>query len=772
MRRAWRSRTLRILGVGALAMGAGLVVVSPAEAAPVADATALRAAVTDLNGEGPAAEIELVPGTTYSLPGDAGCDDEDDNKSGDLDIRRSQPLKIFAPAGQAPAVLDMTCDPAKTPDRVIHVRAPERASAVGKLTLSNVVIKNGHAPNGPALGRNLGGGVLSGGDVDLLNVRFENNTAGDGGPGDAGGGNGRAGGSGGAVAAFGVLSIDGSTFTGNRAGAGGAGLGLADGKCTGAAGGHGGIGGHGGAAFSLGGLTITNSTFSGNSSGNGGDGGAGACGAIADGQAGGAGGDGGPSGPGGAALCGGFVAANNDLQPIPCSGRMTVRGSTFDGNTTGNGGAGGAGGKGGLGAAGGNGGDGGSFELNGLGGAMVFIGRSAETTLLVENSTIDGNSSGTGGAGGNGGPGGDQPPTGAPAGNGGNAGDGGRGGTAGAIVAGFTDDDIKAEVAQLVHVTITENGGGGGGGQPGQAGPAGSGGGGDAVVAAAAPGQAGEAGDSGGGSVGIFGVWASVSTVIGTTAASTDGPDCFTPAKRSEFSRSTDADVCGFADGSTLAFDTFGLGALASNGGPTRTRLPAATSSLVDKVTGVNGQLASDQRGVGRPQAAGADIGAVELQLIDMVVTKSASATSVPAGTAVTFTITAKNVGTSSPQPGVTVDDPNCSAVSAASGDANTNDTLDPGETFSYTCTATPTEVGTFTNTATVKITDGAGGEISRTASVDVEVTAAAGTPPLAKTGANNPAPELLTGVGLLAGGVVLVLLGRPRRIKTQPSTR
>jgi hypothetical protein len=61
------------------------------------------------------------------------------------------------------------------------------------------------------------------------------------------------------------------------------------------------------------------------------------------------------------------------------------------------------------------------------------------------------------------------------------------------------------------------------------------------------------------------------------------------------------------------------LGGLASNGGPTQTQLPAASSPVIDKG---NALLTSDQRGVLRPidfpaipnAADGSDIGAVELQ--------------------------------------------------------------------------------------------------------------------------------------------------------------
>jgi hypothetical protein len=61
------------------------------------------------------------------------------------------------------------------------------------------------------------------------------------------------------------------------------------------------------------------------------------------------------------------------------------------------------------------------------------------------------------------------------------------------------------------------------------------------------------------------------------------------------------------------------IGALASNGGPTQTRLPADTSPLIDGVPldqcqadGATG-VTTDQRGITRPQAAGCDIGSVEV---------------------------------------------------------------------------------------------------------------------------------------------------------------
>jgi hypothetical protein len=61
------------------------------------------------------------------------------------------------------------------------------------------------------------------------------------------------------------------------------------------------------------------------------------------------------------------------------------------------------------------------------------------------------------------------------------------------------------------------------------------------------------------------------------------------------------------------------LGALANNGGPTQTRLPQPGSNLINAIPtgscqadGASG-IATDQRGVHRPQGAGCDIGSVEV---------------------------------------------------------------------------------------------------------------------------------------------------------------
>jgi hypothetical protein len=82
----------------------------------------------------------------------------------------------------------------------------------------------------------------------------------------------------------------------------------------------------------------------------------------------------------------------------------------------------------------------------------------------------------------------------------------------------------------------------------------------------------------------------------------------------------SDDDTCGFtATGDVENGASPQLGALAANGGPTMTLLPAATSPLVDAIPVANchddgaASIDTDQRGVARPQLGGCDIGAVEL---------------------------------------------------------------------------------------------------------------------------------------------------------------
>jgi hypothetical protein len=71
--------------------------------------------------------------------------------------------------------------------------------------------------------------------------------------------------------------------------------------------------------------------------------------------------------------------------------------------------------------------------------------------------------------------------------------------------------------------------------------------------------------------------------------------------------------ILGIDGGGNLDADPL-LGALADNGGSTQTFLPGTGSSAFDTANSATCP-ATDQRGISRPQGAGCDIGAVEIDL-------------------------------------------------------------------------------------------------------------------------------------------------------------
>jgi hypothetical protein len=92
------------------------------------------------------------------------------------------------------------------------------------------------------------------------------------------------------------------------------------------------------------------------------------------------------------------------------------------------------------------------------------------------------------------------------------------------------------------------------------------------------------------------------SCVTGVTAPAGSSHDVFGDA------------TCGVTGaGVVTSADGVALGPLADNGGPVPTRLPGAGSVLVDALPPAACAVATDARGVSRPQGAGCDIGAVEV---------------------------------------------------------------------------------------------------------------------------------------------------------------
>jgi len=121
-------------------------------------------------------------------------------------------------------------------------------------------------------------------------------------------------------------------------------------------------------------------------------------------------------------------------------------------------------------------------------------------------------------------------------------------------------------------------------------------------------------------------LFSSFGTVI---ALPSGGPNCDFPATTSQGYNFSDDATCSFTD--TTAGDREnagdpGLGALASNGGPTQTRLPTATSALLNFIPIASCQadgaagVTTDQRGISRPQSTGCEIGAVEVEVVELVV--------------------------------------------------------------------------------------------------------------------------------------------------------
>jgi hypothetical protein len=102
------------------------------------------------------------------------------------------------------------------------------------------------------------------------------------------------------------------------------------------------------------------------------------------------------------------------------------------------------------------------------------------------------------------------------------------------------------------------------------------------------------------------------------------GPNCTIPGSTTSngFNFSDDASCAFTGTGDRQNAGDPGLGALASNGGPTQTRLPQTGSLLIDAIPvascqadGASG-ITTDQRGVERPQGPGCDIGAVEVEVV------------------------------------------------------------------------------------------------------------------------------------------------------------
>jgi hypothetical protein len=273
------------------------------------------------------------------------------------------------------------------------------------LTVVNLTIAHGHAPNG-SIGTEWsqnggpgtpGGGIYNSGTLILRDCLVTANSAGNGGYGytqtDGRYGVGGAGAAGGGIYNAGNLTLSNCIVAGNSAGFGGSGGTTIQGTYYGL----GGNGGGGGGIYNAGSLQLYNSTISGNSAGDG------AYNPM--------------RGPGANGGAGGGI----------CGGNLTANSCTFSFNSAGNGGHGGGSDL--------NGGEGGN---GGLGGAIYGMG-----SMALTNCTFGGNSAGQAGAGGGGG----NPPF-------GSSGPAGQAGTGAGI--------YSQASPVLVNCTITSNRIGGG----------------------------------------------------------------------------------------------------------------------------------------------------------------------------------------------------------------------------------------------------------------------------------------------------------------------
>lgn len=141
------------------------------------------------------------------------------------------------------------------------------------------------------------------------------------------------------------------------------------------------------------------------------------------------------------------------------------------------------------------------------------------------------------------------------------------------------------------------------------------------------------------------------------------------------------------------------------------------TATLTDDVTNIATVTGEDELGTPLPpdQAAAT----VDVITPAIRVEKTANPTTVLPGGLVLYTYIVTNPG-DDPLSNVSLNDDKCAPVLYQGGDANGNGLLDPGETWTYTCTANPTEDTTNTVAATGDDSLGNPVRASDTASVDV----------------------------------------------------
>jgi uncharacterized repeat protein (TIGR01451 family) len=153
----------------------------------------------------------------------------------------------------------------------------------------------------------------------------------------------------------------------------------------------------------------------------------------------------------------------------------------------------------------------------------------------------------------------------------------------------------------------------------------------------------GTGGDGFGGGLEASGTTALRNSIVANNVGSS-GSNCLSPVSSSTHNIESE-NTCGLPTANDNMIDTDPLlRPLGSYGGPTRTMPPLFGSPAIDEAS-PGFCLATDQRGVVRPQGAACDIGAAEVELANTGVTGRVSHNKRTVGRVVTYTYTVRNSG-------------------------------------------------------------------------------------------------------------------------------
>lgn len=208
---------------------------------------------------------------------------------------------------------------------------------------------------------------------------------------------------------------------------------------------------------------------------------------------------------------------------------------------------------------------------------------------------------------------------------------------------------------------------------------------------------------------------------------------------------------------------------------------PGTTCTVTERANAVFSSTSVPADGKVTLGATGQTVAFTNQRLVSAVaIDKSPSVNEVVLGQTVTYTFLVTNPG-QTPLSSVVVTDNRCSPVTFADGDANANGTLEPGETWRYTCMQVQNgDANTLTNVGTVNAVDPAG--VAVTASDTVTVALVAGVvlersagaevlgASLARTGSDGTLRLLLVGVTALLAGALLLFGSRVLRRRAAPS--